>query len=169
MNWQEVKADFEYDGSLLDLYILDTDVQTWQKLLDCLRTNAYPLTYTVEGEQVALPVDVETVFCKRQKASAFLDIDVHGIRVNCHFFVQEQIKLDIDPREVNTETQFGHLCEFVQRIGRGLGRCVILTPETCGQEEEMAILRYLPTTDRFKYTPLCRYSIATRPPHSISF
>ena len=157
MKWQEVETEFEYDGGLLDLYIMETDVQMWQKALNCLRTSPYPLTYTVEGEQAELPADVEAIFRQRQEADAFLSIDINGIRVNCFFFVEEQIEFDIDPREINTEARFGYLCEFIQRMGHGLGRSMILTPESCGREEELIIIRYLPMTDQFEYTPGRRY------------
>ena len=157
MDWQEVKAEFEWDGSLRDLYIMETDVQLWQKAFDCLRTSPYSLTYTVDGEQAELPADVESIFRKRHEASAFLSIDVNDIRVNCFFFIEEQIEFDIDPREINTEARFGYLCEFIQRMGRGLVRSVILTSETSGREEKSVIIRYLPMTDQFEYTPGRRY------------
>ena len=154
MNWQEVKAEFKYDGSLRDLYILDADMQTWQRALDWLRTSSYPLSYTIEKEQVELPADAGAIFSKRLEASPLLSVDVQGIRINSHFFIAEQIEFDIDPREVNNEAQFGHLCEFMQRLGQHLGQSVILTPETSGREEEEVILRYSPIRDQFTYTPV---------------
>jgi hypothetical protein len=33
MDWQEAKAEFEWDGSLRDVYILNADVGVWQKVI----------------------------------------------------------------------------------------------------------------------------------------
>lgn len=154
MNWQDVEAEFEWDGSLRDLYVLETDRETWQKALDFLRTSAYPLSYFVDGEGAELPAEVAAIFSRRSATSPLLSVDVYGIHINCHFFVEEQIEFDVDPREVNDEARFGHLCEFIQRLGQNLGRSVILTPETSGHEEQEVIIRYLPMDDHFEYTPV---------------
>jgi len=85
LNWQELKTEFEWDGSLCDLYILDTDVEIWQRMLDVLRASGYPLHYTIDHEQIDLPTDVGVIFNKRLEGSPMLSIEVHGININCHF------------------------------------------------------------------------------------
>lgn len=153
MDWPQIKAEFEWDGSLRDLYVLDTDAILWQKALDFLRATGHPLTYLEDGAETDLPAEVAHIFRRRLEAGTLLSADVRGLRINCHFFTQEQIEFDIDPREISDEVWFGHPCEFIRGIGRSLARSVLLTPEMSGGEEEKIILRYLPASDEFQYTP----------------
>lgn len=150
MNWQHVKAEFEYDGSLRDLYILETDMETWQRLLEFLRVSSYPLTYAVDSNEAGLPANVAYIFRKRQETGVWLKIDVKGIQVLCHFFTEEEIEFDVDSREIDSETRFNHLCDFMRELGQHLSRSVIMTPES---NEKMVIIRYLPIDDRFVYSP----------------
>lgn len=153
MNWHDVEAEFEWDGSLLDLYVPEADIGTWQRALDILRASPYPLSYTVDNGEVALPAEVKAIFSKRLEANTMLSIDVQGIRINCHFFDEGEIEFDIDPREINNETQFGHLCAFIQLIGQGLGKNVALTPENSGYEAQEVVIRYLTIGDEFEHVP----------------
>ena len=151
MNWQEVESVFEWDGSLLDLYVLNTDIEDWQSALDFLRTSGYPLFYAVNNIIAELPTDVAAIFRVHEEANVWLRIDASGITILCHFFTDEEIEFDIDPREVSNEEQFGYLCGFVRGLGQYLNRSVILTPEST---QETVIIRYLPSEDQFVYTPL---------------
>ena len=154
MDWQQVAAEFEWDGSLRDLYVLDTDAAVWQEALDFLRAAGYPLTYSEDSVETELPTEVAVILRRRLEKHTMLSVDVQGIHIACHFFYAGEIEFDIDPREVSDEARFGHLCEFIRGVGKRLGRSVILTPEMCGGREDEAIIRYLPADDRFVYTPV---------------
>ena len=59
-----------------------------------------------------------------------------------------EIEFDIDPREVNEETRFLRLIEFIRRVGNLLKKDVILSPENL---PKYPILKYSPGDDKFKY------------------
>src|SRR5438094_9223626 len=103
MDWQRVETEFEWDGSLRDLYILDADVEVWQRVVDTLRSSEYPCCYRVDGNECPLPEDVEDIFKKRHEASFLLSIDAESILLNCHFFAEEEVEFDLDPRELDAE------------------------------------------------------------------
>jgi hypothetical protein len=49
--------------------------------------------------------------------------------INCHFFTEQEIELDLDPREVNSEERLNSLFRFMKVLGKHLGKEVILTLE----------------------------------------
>ena len=52
-NWAEIKDDFAWDGSLRDIYILDTDANDWDVLLAAIRSSNYERSYRLDGELAA--------------------------------------------------------------------------------------------------------------------
>ena len=55
MNWEQYQNEFEWDGSLRDVYIFKTSLDDWQKLLDFIRAGRYTFEYKIDGDAVALP------------------------------------------------------------------------------------------------------------------
>lgn len=41
MDWTNYAAEFSFDGSWLDIYLLKTGVAEWQQLLDLLKSSGY--------------------------------------------------------------------------------------------------------------------------------
>lgn len=151
MTWTEYKKEFEWDGSWRDIYILKTGIGDWQQLIGFLRKDLYSITFKI-GENVApLPADAAEIFHKRNQSGVLMSVQVDGITLNCHFFTEEEIEFDIDPREVNSEERLKELFGFMRRIGQLLQKEVILTPEN---GREAAIFRYMPETDKMKYSQL---------------
>ena len=60
-----------------------------------------------------------------------LSIDLYGMILNVHFFIEEEIELDLDlvPHEVNSEARFAALLEFMRGLARSVDKPVRLTPE----------------------------------------
>jgi len=53
------------------------------------------------------------------------------MQLNCHFFQNDDIELDLDPREVTGQAQLDALLEFMRDIGRTTSASVVLTPKMC--------------------------------------
>jgi hypothetical protein len=123
------KEALEWDGSLRDLYILNTTVDDWQSLIDFLLQSEYPNTYTVNGEIAEFPSRVERVFETRNKATTLLSVRVDKVMLNCHFFCEEEIEFDLDPREITDKAHLRRLFEFMKRVGQVVGKDVLLTLE----------------------------------------
>ena len=113
------------DGSLRDVYIVETSAREWAALLDLARS--YPHEYREAGEISDLP-NIDRLFpgpdCPRQ-----LHILVGPAEINCHFFVPQEIELDIDPRQVVDEAAHFGVLRFLERLASGTGRQISLTPE----------------------------------------
>ena len=73
--WDQCREEYFWvDGSLRDLYVLNTTRREWLAFIDYVRAMALPITYEVRGEPQPLPVDVrEAWLCSpRQPAGSRL-------------------------------------------------------------------------------------------------
>ena len=133
MNWQDYKTAFEWDGSWRDIYVLDTNINDWQRLLDFLRESSYVTIYHgLTGPE--LPETMQEIFEIQKTSFSSMSIDIGQIRVNCHFFLESEIEFDIDPRDIDSEEKLTKIFDFMQRIGNLLNKEVILTEENSEDE-----------------------------------
>lgn len=150
MDWQRVAEDFEPDGSLRDIYVLETSLDAWQSVIDTLRQRWSSLTFTLNGEPATLPQRVEAIFDARREQAALLSLMVGGAQLVCHFFVEDEIEFDIDPREITGPAQLEALIEFMALLGRITAKTVVLTHEN---SPEAVILRYSAESDEVTWVP----------------
>jgi hypothetical protein len=139
MDWQRVARDFEADGSLRDIYVLETSLDDWQKVVDALRGRWPSPVFTLDGEPATLPRRVEAIFDAPREQAALLSLAVGEARAACHFFVEDRIEFDIDPRQIAGPAQVEAVAEFMALLGRATGKTVVLTLENA---PEAVILRY---------------------------
>jgi len=145
VEWEAVRADFQWDGSLRDLYVFGTSDEKWDRFLVALQSWGYPTQFSVEGKPSILPESARSVFQIRNRASPLLRIDVGGVGLCCHFFSEEELELDLDPRDVDGPARLGQLMSFMQKLGQVLQLPVVLTPEN---RPECAVMTYDPVSDR---------------------
>ena len=157
MIWEDYKIEFEPDGSLRDIYIKDVDLSDWQVFIDFIRCIDAALNYFVEGELTELPSSIAEVVVS-QDHPYLLTIGLNGVTVNCHFFLSEEIELDIDPGEVDNEGKANIVFGFMSNVGRVLNKEVILTPENA---EEQPIFKYEPGVG-IKHLALNKFRHGTR-------
>ena len=148
MKWEEYKIEFSHDGSLRDIYILDAEMSDWQHFIEFLKAGHYPVRFSLNGEQIDLPEKSAVIFQKRDVIIPLLTIDVDGLTVNCHFFQDNEIEMDIDPREVTSELKAHILFEFMQKIAEAIGKPIRITPENLSNK---VIFEYEPRTGVFRY------------------
>ena len=55
MDWEQCRPIWERDGSLRDLYVRNTTLNDWERLLAFLDGGKYELTCSVDGIQAPLP------------------------------------------------------------------------------------------------------------------
>jgi hypothetical protein len=128
--WEDVREWFEPDGSLLDAYVFDTTVADWQALVDFVRSRGWWFAYSEDGRPRRLPFRVEDVFARRGEMAVLLQVrPVPEVRVNVHFFTDEEIEVDFAPEELQGQERLDLLCSFLRAVGRRLGKPVVLTPE----------------------------------------
>ena len=127
-SWNDIQWIFESDGSLRDIYIQDISLLQWGKLIDHLNAS-FNLTYSDRDK-----IDKEYVIeylrdTSGEMESKSLTIHLGQIKVNCYFFLQEQIEFDIDPKEVNSLSDFEKIEKFMTSISETLQEQVTLTAE----------------------------------------
>lgn len=76
---------FEPDGSLVNLYVLNTSLEDWQRLLDELQNEFLPYEYKdfeVGDEHRPLPQRAEDIFLRSDEASRCLPtLDPNGLNL----------------------------------------------------------------------------------------
>jgi hypothetical protein len=130
MSWTEIASEFAWDGSLRDIYVVGTTLGDWQRILDSLlERDSIVLVFSENGEKIPIPPIAKFIFERRGEAAMMLEVTVGNIRVNCHFFCEEQVEFDIDPRDVRDEEDFEVIADFMSILADATGKPAILTHE----------------------------------------
>jgi hypothetical protein len=148
MDWQQIAPDFKPNGSLRDIYVFDTDLLDWQRVLDALRAWEPSPRLAIGGQPAMMPDKVEDVFVEARQQGALMSVEVSGALVNCHFFHHQDIEFDLDPREVTGPAQLEGFERFMSLLGQATGKPVIMTMENM---PEAVILRYSPEAQRLDW------------------
>jgi hypothetical protein len=128
--WNDVKSEFAWEGSWRDISIGDVSLHDWQLVLDALRAEKFPMEFTVAGSRAELPQKVSEMFPRdAHDASRMLSVDRAGVRLNCHFFDENEIEFDLDPREVGGQAQLDAVVAFMKVLACATGRFALMTPE----------------------------------------
>jgi hypothetical protein len=133
MDWERYRRAFENDGALRDIYVKDTSTKAWGRFREFLLSRTYPLRYSWRGEPAALPEDFVSLIGHPIQGH-LLTIDLGGVLLNCHFFLEEEIELDFHPADVASAEDLGKVFWFMRALGENLERPVILTPENMDDE-----------------------------------
>ena len=129
-DWSRISSAFEKDGSLRDIYILDTSLAEWEKTWAFLLGRRASLTLRVGGEPVPLPSHAEQIFVARDRGdTATLSCLLGGATLNCHFFVKEEVEFDVDPAEVEDARAANEVARFMVGLSKATGREILLTAE----------------------------------------
>lgn len=126
MDWKRIQEKILYwDGSWRDIYFQGTNDQDWDKFLDFIgKSNLkYELTLGVAVSEI-LPYSEIKEF-----ESKILRIWVDDILIACHFFCDEEIEMDIDPREVKNIESWNNLINVLKNLSRYIGIKGKITPE----------------------------------------
>ena len=138
MIWEDL---FAWEGSLIDMYVLDTTLEDWQRLLDFLLASPYALRYSRDGATEPLPDRIEVIFAERSVANVALFIDESQLSLNCHFFAPDEIEFDLNPRAIDGQPRLVRMLDFMRALGSTLGKEIILTPENL---QERPLCRFDP-------------------------
>lgn len=131
------------DGSLRDIYIFDTVEKDWDAFLELARSQLH--TYTLDG--LAQPLPGRTTVFQDREHSHLLSIQAGSVKINCHFFIPEEIELDIDPTEINGEEEHVAVLQFIEQISEATSRDVVVTQEN---SPDLVLLRYEQTRNSWQ-------------------
>jgi hypothetical protein len=128
MNWADCGDIWARDGSLRDIYIFNTTLEDWKKFLIFL-TGRSGSVYSVDGESAPLPHNLQEQFRPDRERSYLLAFPVGRLILHCHFFSVEEIELDLDPRDIQSQDDLSQLAPFLRELAALLGKEVRLTAE----------------------------------------
>ncbi len=143
MDWKKCRPDFEPDGSLRDMLVLDTTTREWDVALAVVRELATSLAFSIDGGTSPLPASASETFALARDRSALLTFTYAGISFSCHFFGEDEIELSLAPKSISGPDRLNDLAKFMSILGARIGRDVLLVPEG------------LPTN------PILRYSLSS--------
>jgi hypothetical protein len=143
MDWQAVKGAFLQDGSLRDIYIVGSTLDDWQSVFEVLKTSEYVFRFSRQGEVQPLSADILQTAHENYDLGYLLQVDVGGPLLNCHFFPNEEIEFDLDPREVVSIDAAERVFSFMRRLGSAVKKPVHLTGENM---KEWLLFVYEPHT-----------------------
>ena len=133
MNWEKLKQEiYLWDGSWRDIYIADTTKEDWRKWVDFVNSNYRIDWFNGKTNQDEDKVDFNIVlefWNGNDDLRATANVFVDHIQINSHFFIDQEIENDIDPREFNSIDDHNKLIGFMKELSKCLSRQVILTPE----------------------------------------
>ena len=127
-DWTDIKWIFEPDGSLLDIYVQDVSLKEWEILIDHLNENfslIYAGTSKIDKDYV-LGYLGRLVWPREGRS---VTINSGHIKINCHFFLPDQIEFDLNPEHIQSMRDFELVENFMLSISSALQEQVILTSE----------------------------------------
>ena len=132
MNWKSLKENIYFeDGSLRDIYVLETTYKDWQKWADFVNEK-YEVVFTdTETGLISDFIDMSTVkqFWDKDESIKRAKIKVDDFQINCHFFTEFEIENDISPNEIKSLANHKALTEYLTEISKLLNKKVKLTLE----------------------------------------
>jgi len=153
--WTVFEAEFYRDGSLRDIYVLDTQLQDWAAAANFI-ARRYRFEFTGAWQEASFPSDIERLFpTDPESPLTTLSLDVSGVRVNGHFFTAHEIEFDLDPAEVSDPSRLDGLFAFMKGLASAVGKDVLLTPENM---REIAIFRFRSGADQIEHVPFGGFS-----------
>ncbi|WP_196584605.1 hypothetical protein [Aliivibrio fischeri] len=141
--WDEIKIEFKSDGSLRDIYVENIEVFEWDNFLDFLRSSKYKLKFSHGEQSIEIPESFGLIRELQGTEPTTLFIWLNdNIQLNCHFFISNEIELDLSPYDFNHESEYLTLIEFLESLSAALKKKVILTHEGMQEQIILSITNY---------------------------
>ncbi|MDT3337947.1 hypothetical protein Q4Q49_22070 [Shewanella sp. SP1S1-7] len=133
--WNQIDKAFHDDGSLRDIYFFGTNVEIWNSFIASVLKSEFGYKFYKGGELCEIYTNFDSIFEERKNTSLMLVIEKNGVSFNCHFFTDEEIELDISPREVNNPLAFNTVLEFMSYFSKATNISSVLTYENSPEHE----------------------------------
>lgn len=152
MNWTELKKHIYFtDGSLRDIYILNTDIKDNEKWCQFVSEN-YKIKWfnglrQTNEDKINFKV-VRGYLDETHDLCSSASVYIENIQINNHFFNEKVIENDISPKEINTIQDHEKIIKYLNDLSMLLNKAVILTPEN---EQEIILIRV--TNLKIEYLP----------------
>jgi hypothetical protein len=151
MTWQQLQNGIYYvDGSLRDIYVRQTIKDDWLVWADFVNQN-YQISFYTCGEDIKQDkINIYKVFehwdCINKNLST-ATIFIDNIKINVHFFSEQEIENDIAPTEVRSLNDHVKLVDYMVKVSGALNKKVVLSPENSPEIELIAIYHKVVTVN----------------------
>lgn len=121
---------FYNDGSLRDIYVFNVNLTDWQKFLNWILNSNWDIVFYKDGYVTEYnEKDVIQLFQEKVNHRILMSIKTNQVLINCHFFSEDEIEDDIDPKEVKSKTEAYTVFEFMKELSIILNKQSILSRE----------------------------------------
>lgn len=127
--WDQIKESFSADGSLRDLYFFASNIENWKLFLEAVPKSGFSYSFRKNGNPCGFPLNIKSIFYEKENSSLMLTLEKEGVGFNCHFFTEEEIELDISPKEVNGQNSLNIVLDFMSYFSKSIGLPCVLTYE----------------------------------------
>ncbi|GGP65129.1 hypothetical protein [Saccharothrix coeruleofusca] len=137
------QEDFEADGSLRDVCVLEAGLPVWERLVRAVVESSWEHQFEVDGEPRPLEeFSVSEFFASAedQDVSARLAVRVGEVWFDCFFSDVEEVEFSFDPAEIADGERFGSLERFMVWLAGACDRRVVMTVETTRHDDIPVLL-----------------------------
>ena len=142
MNWNELKDKiYLWDGSWRDFYVLQANRADWKTWIDFVNQNYRIDWFNGKTGRDENQIDfgvIEEYWNGNHDLCSTAKVFIDKIQINAHFFDNNELENDIDPREFNSIEEHDKLIKYMSTLSNLLNKEIILTPEN---EHDIILLR----------------------------
>lgn len=135
VDWTKLKEEIYYeDGSLRDIYVLNTTAEDWQKWIKWIQAS-----YRIEWFDPRIGTFIDHIdfsvirefwnSIDPSRSIPMVRIFIEHIQINAHFFLETEIENDIDPTVIRSWGDHVRLLNYTKIMSHVLNKQVILTSE----------------------------------------
>lgn len=133
LSWKSIKENIYYeDGSLRDIYILDASIDDWRNWISFVNQQYRVEFYNGQTQQTESEISKKVVFDYFEGKTDLISgatIWLDEISVQCHFFTDQEIENDINPKEIVSIETHNKVVKYLKEISVAVKKRAILTPE----------------------------------------
>jgi hypothetical protein len=136
MSWEHIKESIYFeDGSLRDIYVLNTTQQDWFKWAEHVNSKYKVEFYNGLKQSIENRINIKIIeeyWAGNSNCLSSARIFIREMIVMCYFFSDLEIENDIQPKEVKSVDDHLALLKYLKEISRLLQKELVLTEEsTC--------------------------------------
>lgn len=147
MTWENIKQNVYYsDGSLRDIYVLDSTKADWEKWINYINENYEVkfIYYNEEGKEVSnnkIHFQKVVEYWENTLDSTLnAEFLINRVVFKCYFFSDTEIENDIWPNDVSDLEQHNSIVEYMMTISKLLGKEIFMTPENYNESSEYKLV-----------------------------
>ena len=134
-SYEAIQPDLKPDGSLRDIYIYQANSGVWNDFLGLVSGSKLNFEFWHGENELPLPNNFEEIKSLQNTDPTTLKIFIEGgIQINCHFFTEDEIEMDVAPKDISEKQNFDSLVSFLRWLSKGLKKSIPFTHENSPDE-----------------------------------